>query len=125
MPGEIKKEGPEDYSRLYEATKQQVRVLEQRLQKYEYHGGVRLYYSLNRKLNEIAEVLNEKALKDVLNEDGKDKTFERMRALWTDAEKIVSAVQSIGAMLNLKGDNEEIDIKKKVPFVETIAETRS
>lgn len=107
----------------YEDLKKQIHVLEQRLQKYENHGGVRLYYSLNRKLNEIAEVLNANTIKDILTEDGKDKTFERIRALWQDAEKIVSATQSIATMLNLKND-EEADFRKKVPFIETIAQSR-
>lgn len=115
---------PENYKRLSEAFKQQVKVLEQQLQRYETHGGVRLYYALNRKLNEIAGVLNSNKIEDVLEGDSKEKKFERLRALWTDAEKIVSAVQSIGAMLNLKDDSEEANLRKKVPFVETIAKTR-
>lgn len=117
-------EKSDDYKLLFEASQKQVKVLEQLLQKYEYHGGVRLYYALNRKLNEIAAVLNEHRIENVINDDAKDKKFDRLRSLWTDAEKIVSAVQSIGATLNIKGDNEEVDIRRKVPFVETIAMTR-
>lgn len=104
--------------------KKQVKVLEQKLAKYENHGGVRLYYSLNRKLNEIADVLNSVTIKDELNADGKDKTFERLRALWTDAEKIVTATQSIATMLKLTND-EDKDNNKKIPFIETVAETRN
>ena len=104
--------------------KKKVSVLEQRLSKYENHGGVRLYYSLNRKLNEIADVLNSVNIKDELSADGKDKTFERLRALWTDAEKIVTATQSIATMLNLTND-EDRDNNKKIPFIETVAETRN
>lgn len=115
---------PDDYRRLFEACQKQVSVLEQRLQKYEFHGGVRLYYALNRKLNEIADVLNSTRVDELVTEDGKDKRFERMRALWTDAEKIITAAQAIAAMLNIKGDNEEIDIRKKVPFIEMVAQTR-
>lgn len=107
-----------------ELLKKQISVLEQRLAKYENHGGVRLYYSLNRKLNEIADVLNSVNIKDELNADGKDKTFERLRALWTDAEKIVTATQSISTMLKLTND-EEKDSNKKIPFIETVAETRT
>lgn len=107
-----------------DSVKKQVVVLEQRLAKYEKHGGVRLYYSLNRKLNEIADVLNSFNIKDELNADGKDKTFDRIRALWTDAEKIVTATQSIATMLNLTND-EDRDNNKKIPFIETVAETRT
>lgn len=103
--------------------KKKVSVLEQKLSKYENHGGVRLYYSLNRKLNEIADVLNSVNIKDELNSDGKDKKFERLRNLWTDAEKIVTATQSIATMLKLTND-EDKDSTKKIPFIETVAETR-
>jgi len=107
-----------------ESVKKQVAVLEQKLAKYENHGGVRLYYSLNRKLNEIADVLNSMNIKDKLNDDGKDKTFDRLRALWTDAEKIVTATQAIASMLNLTND-ETADMNKRIPFIETVAETRT
>lgn len=111
-------------SETIEDYKKKVAVLEQKLAKYENHGGVRLYYSLNRKLNEIADVLNSVTIKEELNADGKDKTFERLRALWTDAEKIVTATQSIASMLKLTFD-EDKDLNKKIPFIETVAETRS
>jgi hypothetical protein len=104
--------------------KKQVAVLEQRLAKYENHGGVRLYYSLNRKLNEIADVLNSTNIKDELRGDVKEKAFERLRALWTDAEKIVTATQAIATMLKLTND-EDRDNNKKIPFIETVAETRN
>jgi len=103
--------------------KKQVSVLEQRLAKYEKHGGVRIYYSLNRKLNEFADVLNSVDIKDEIDSDGKDKKFDRIRALWTDAEKLVTSAQSIATMLNLT-NVEERDMNKKIPFIESVAETR-
>ena|ERR1700740_807697 len=106
-----------------EGYKKKVSVLEQRLAKYEKHGGVAIYYSINRKLNEFAEVLNSVSLKDEIDGDGKDKKFERIRAIWSDAEKLVISAQSIATMLNLT-NHEEIDMNKKIPFIETVAETR-
>jgi len=114
----------DDLKKQLDGEKKKVAVLEQKLSKYENHGGVRLYYSLNRKLNEIADVLNSVTIKEELNADGKDKTFERLRALWTDAEKIVTATQSIATMLKLTFD-EDKDLSKKIPFIETVAETRN
>src|ERR1017187_10839635 len=95
-----------------EIANKKIAVLEQRLSKYENHGGVRLYYSLNRKLNEIADVLNSVNIKDELNADGKDKTFERLRALWTDAEKIVTATQTIATIFKLPNMKEKTKIRK-------------
>lgn len=107
-----------------EAYKKRVSVLEQLIAKYENHGGVRVYYSLNRKLNEIAEVLNSINIKDELISDGKDKRFERIRALWQDADKIANAAQSLASMYKMTSDEEQ-DYKKKIPFIETVAETRT
>lgn len=107
-----------------EEYKKKVAVLEQKLALYEKHGGVRLYYSLNRKLNEIADVLNSTKIADEIDADAKAKKFERLRSLWTDAEKIVTATQSIATMLNLTND-EDKDTNKKIPFIETVAETRT
>lgn len=106
-----------------ENLKKQVSVLEQKLGKYEKHGGVRIYYSLNRKQNEIANALNSVDIEDLLDGDGKDKKFERIQTLLANAEKIITATQSIATMLNLT-NQEERDMAKKIPFIETLAETR-
>ncbi len=103
--------------------KKKVAVLEQLLAKYENHGGVRVYYSLNRKLNEISEVLNSISLKDELVSDGKDKRFERIRALWQDVDKIATAAQNLATMYRMT-NSEEADMAKKIPFIETVAESR-
>ncbi len=104
--------------------KKQVAVLEQRLASYQKHGGARVYHALNRKLNEIAEALNSVNITNELSSDGKDKRFERIRALWQDVDKIAIAAQSLAAMYKLTGD-EEKDMTKLIPFIETVAETRN
>lgn len=101
-----------DYKALYEELKAS----------YEGNGGAKLYYSLNRKMNEMADVMNANNLKNLNIDDPKDKTFERLKSIWGDASDIALATKTLGEMSGVTG-NEERDVAKK-PFVDTIAEKR-
>lgn len=89
---------------------------------YESNGAAKLYYSLNRKMNEMADLMNSTNLKDLDIQDAKDKSFERLKVIWNDSASIATAVKELGATAGITG-NEEVDINKK-PFVETIAQSR-
>ncbi len=99
-----------------------IEELEDRLKLYEQNGAAKLYYSLNRKMNEMADMLNRVNLANLDIEDGKSKTFERLKVIWTDAEGIAKGVDALGKLAKVTG-NESDDISKK-PFVDTIAESR-
>ncbi len=89
---------------------------------YESNGAAKLFYSLNRKQNEMADIMNDTNLKDIKLDDPKDKTFDRMKVIWNDAASISEAVKSLGLAAGITGD-EQTDINKK-PFVDTIASDR-
>jgi len=89
---------------------------------YESNGAAKLYYSLNRKMNEMADLMNSTNLKDLDIQDAKDKSFERLKVIWNDSASIALAVKELGATAGITG-NEEADVSKK-PFVETIAADR-
>jgi hypothetical protein len=99
-----------------------IESLKEKLQKYEQNGSAKLFYALNRKQNEMADLLNSINLKDIEIQDAKDKSFDRMKVIWNDASSIAVAVKSLGDAAGVTG-NEEADINKK-PFVETIASDR-
>lgn len=99
-----------------------VEELKKQLVKYEQNGAAKLYYSLNRKMNEMADLMNSKNLSAVAVDDPKDKTFDRLKIIWQDAASIATSVDALGKLAKVTGD-EEIDISKK-PFVETIADSR-
>jgi len=82
-----------------------------RLAYYEQNGSVKLYYSLQRKANEIAELLNANQLTNNMLEDPKDKTFERLQKIWTDAESVSTAIKSLGV---IAGIGQETDKKETV-----------
>ncbi len=96
--------------------------LKSKLSLYESNGAAALYYSLNRKMNEMAKLMNKTNLETLEIDDPKSKTFDRLKVIWNDASSIATAVKALGEVAGVTGD-EEKDIAKK-PFVETIAGDR-
>lgn len=99
-----------------------IEELKQKIALYEQNGAAKLYYALNRKMNEIADMLNNVKLAGLALDDKNDKTFERLKVLWTDSKTISEAAKVIGDGAGITG-NEKNDVDKK-PFVDTIAEKR-
>lgn len=99
-----------------------IEELKQKLSLYEQNGSAKLFYALNRKANEMADLLNKTNLSHLLLEDPKDKTFERLKAIWNDSSSLSTAIKDLGVTAGVTGD-ESKDVAKK-PFVETIAESR-
>lgn len=89
---------------------------------YEQNGSAKLYYALNRKMNEMADMLNKSTLSTLDLTDPKDKTFERLKVIWNDSASISTAVKELGSAAGVTGD-ESLDVNKK-PFVDTIAMSR-
>jgi len=79
---------------------------------YEQDGVGKLYYSLQRKANEMADLLNDNKLTSLMlsPDDPKDKTFERLQKVWSDAESVSNAIKSLGV---LAGIGQEITADKK------------
>ena len=69
--------------------------LQTRLLQYEQNGAAKLYYSLNRKANEMADLLNRHNLANMVLDDPKDKTFDRLKVIWNDdfVQKKLKAAQ--------------------------------
>lgn len=100
-----------------------IEELKKKIALYEQNGGAKLYYSLQRKMNEMADMLNAQTLTTLDLSDAKDKRFERVKAVWESAEKVATAVRALGELAGVTGD-EKKDIERK-PFVDTIAEKRN
>lgn len=94
-------------------TRDKIEDLQSRINKYEEDGVAKLYYALNRKAWEMADLLNGTNLKSLDITDGKDKSFERLKAIWSDAASIASAVKALGENAGITGD-EVKDIKKNL-----------
>lgn len=97
--------------------------LTKKLALYEQNGAAKLYYSLNRKANEMADLLNKHNLGTMTIDDPKDKTFDRLKVIWNDATGLGVAIKGLGEVAGITG-NEDKDIAKK-PFNDRIAESRN
>ena len=105
-----------------EYLKSKIAKLEEKLSKYEDNGIAQLYYSLNRKANEMAELMNNVSLKDLDIDDPKSKSFDRMKVIWMGASEIALSLTQLGQMSGiLKADKKQEESK---PFVDLIAQDR-
>jgi hypothetical protein len=83
---------------------------------YEQDGVGKLYHSLNRKANEMAELLNRTSLLVIDIDDPKVKTFDRLQKIWSDAESISTAIKALGVLSgvnNLEAQAREEKDKKE------------
>lgn len=99
-----------------------VKKLQSKINLYEQDGSAKLYYSLQRKMSEIATIMNNTSLVTLSLDDKNDKTFERLKVMWTDSKSISETIKIIGENAGITGD-EKNDINKK-PFVDTLADKR-
>jgi len=84
-----------------------IKELEIKLAKYETNGIAKLFYSLNRKANEMADLLNKVNLANLALDDKNDKTFERLKVVWNDAASIATAIKSLENTTGLTNDEEK------------------
>jgi len=105
-----------------EYLKSKIAKLEEKLAKYEDNGMAKLYYSLNRKANEMADLMNAINLKDLDIDDPKSKSFDRLKVVWMGASEIAISLTQLGQMSGiLKADKKPEEAK---PFVDLIAQER-
>ena len=81
-----------------------VEELKQQLAKYETNGAASLFYSLNRKQNEMAALLNKTRLENLDLSDKDNKTFERLKILWGEAATVATAVKALEATAGITND---------------------
>lgn len=89
---------------------------------YEQNGAAKAAYAINRKLNELADMLNKTNVSLIDIADPKDKSFERLKVAWGEMASLGEAYKTLATSAGISG-NEKADIEKK-PFVDTIAEAR-
>ncbi len=101
---------------------EELEQLKAKVKMYEQNGAAKLYYALNRKMNEMADMLNANSLTGINLDDPKDKSFDRVFKILGKSETVRHSATSLKIFAGISG-NEEVDINKK-PFVETIASDR-
>ena len=78
---------------------------------YEQDGIGKLYHALNRKANEMAELLNKTSLTAIDIDDPKIKTFERLQKIWVDAGTISASIKELEVLAGINSG--PIDIVKE------------
>ena len=101
----------------------EIAFLKEKLALYEENGSAKLYYSLQRKMNEMANLMNRTNLENLDIDDPKSKSFDRLKVIWNDAASIAQAVKTLGEVAGVTGD-EKADVERK-PFNNRLAENRS
>jgi len=105
---------------------ERIKELEEKIKLYESNGSAKLFYSLNRKMNELADLLNKKSLATLDISDKNDKTFERLKISWSEAAVIATAVDTLGKVAGITGDEKsdtEKPIYRKPTTPESIADS--
>lgn len=92
---------------------EKIKELEKRLSYYEQNGSAKLFYSLNRKMNELADMLNKQSLITLDLADSKDKSFERLKIAWNEAATIAAAVKALEGTAGIT-NNEALDTQTPV-----------
>lgn len=92
---------------------EKIEELQFKLSKYETNGAAKLFYALNRKMNEMADRLNSTDLKTITLDDPKDKTFDRIKVIWNDAASIATAVKALGETAGITNDQEKDTLSPK------------
>lgn len=103
--------------------KSKIAKLEEKLAKYEDNGMAKLYYSLNRKANEMADLMNAISLKDLDIDDPKSKSFDRLKVIWQGASEIAISLTQLGQMAGVLKAEKKTEGESK-PFVDLIAQDR-
>jgi len=100
----------------------ELEILQGKVRMYEQNGAAKLYYALNRKMNEMADMLNANSLTGINIDDPKDKSFDRVFKILEKSESVSNSATSLKTFAGISGE-EEKDINRK-PFVESIADSR-
>jgi hypothetical protein len=87
---------------------ERIKELEAKIKLYEQNGAAKLYYSLNRKLSEMADLLNAVSLKNIDISAKQDASFDRVFKLLEKSEGISTAAKTLGEFAGISG-NEALD----------------
>lgn len=93
-------------------------MLLSKLELYEKDGVEKLFNALQRKANEMADLLNKYKLTDIDIDDRNSKAFERIKTVWTDAKTISESIQILKMAANKTEPDapKEIKVEKKSPL---------
>ena len=108
-----------NYRDLYEVEKKKASLLQSKLDSLDLQGKAKLYYSLNRNMADLSDMLDGVSMKEVNLEDPKDKTMERLKMIWASVKPLVETISLLGESSGITGD-EKKDTAKKGSFLDKV-----
>jgi len=112
----------EDIKKLLKQEQAKNKLLEQKISRYEENGPAKLFYSLNRKSWEMADLMNKSILTDIDISDPKDKSFDRLKVVWNDASDLAIAIKTLGDAAGITGNEEKDMARRRTTTPETISD---
>jgi hypothetical protein len=97
--------------------KKELKIANDKLESLGIKGKAKLYYSLNRNMAELSEMLDSIDLQTIDITDPKDKTMERLKIIWASVTPLVETVRILGESAGITGD-EKKDTTKKGTFLD-------
>lgn len=107
----------EEYEKEIKDLKGQVLILEKKLSENETSGKAKLYYSLNRNMSDLSDMLDKIKFKDVNIDDPKDKSMERLKIIWAAVKPLVETISLLGESSGITGD-EKKDTSRRGSFLD-------
>ena len=87
-------------------------ALEKKFNDLGLRGKAKLYYSLNRNMSDISDMLDKITFSDIKLDDNKDKTMERLKMLWASVKPLAETLNLLEGTSKLSG-NENADTEAK------------
>lgn len=88
-----------------------VEELKKKISLYESNGAAKFFYALNRKLNEMGDLLNKSNLSNMDLEDKDSKTFDRLFKILEKSKVVSDAAVAVQSFAGISGD-EAADMSK-------------
>ncbi len=81
-----------------------IEELKKKILLYEQNGAAKLFYAINRKMNEMAELMNRNSLANMELDDKESKAFDRMFKLLEKSQVISNAANTIQGFAGITND---------------------
>lgn len=104
-------------------SEKRVKALEEKLESLGVKGEAKLFYSLNRNMSSLADILDNVEMDGIDLSDPKDKSMERLKTIWAAITPLAETLKLLKTAAGITGD-EEKDIERR-PFNDRLAEDRS
>jgi len=77
-------------------------------------GKAKLYYSLNRNMSDISDMLDKIKFSDIKLDDKDDKTMERLKMLWASVKPLAETLNILEGSTKISGDEKLDTVSKNV-----------